>query len=166
MENAFPALLIGGILVLAAALLAGVTNQSVNTVGESWREMELLSEERLGTDLAIVSTALDPGGQTLDLTLRNDGRTSIVEFERMDLIANYDGGSGRYNLWLPYSEEAPQPNDTWEITSFTDDNKNPGILDGGEQVTIRVQLQSGVTGAGNRWVSLATTVGVTYTVPF
>jgi hypothetical protein len=84
----------------------------------------------------------------------------------MDLIVNYDGAGGRYDLWLPYTETAPQPTDTWTVTSISNDNKNPGILDYGEDVNISVELAVPVTGPTNRWFSLATETGVSYTVGF
>jgi len=166
MENALPAMLIGGLLVLAAALLSNATNSSVVTVGDSWRDMEALTEERLGTEVGIISTNLDGSGQVLQVVLRNQGRTTISAFERMDLIANYDGASGRLNLWLPYTETAPQPGDTWTVSGIANDNKNPGLLDTGEDASITVQLAVAVTGPTNRWLSFATESGVAYTVPF
>lgn len=167
MENAVPAILIGGILVLAAALLSGATTNSVSNFGDSWKQMEQLSEERLGTELSIVSAGLTGGDQVLEVTLRNTGRTSIHDFGHMDAIINYDGpASTRYNLWLPYTEESPQGDDTWAVSSIANDNKNPGILDTGEDITITVRLAQPVTGPANRWLSLATDAGVVYTVQF
>lgn len=166
MENAIPAIVIAGVLIIAAAVLGNVTNRSVNSVGDAWREMEAVSEARLGTQLEPISATLDPGGQAISLVLENNGRTSISDFDHMDVIANYDGFSGRFSTWLAYTELAVQPDNSWRVTAITNDNKNPGILDTGEQLTINVQLAPAVTGPANRWLSVATETGVTYTVTF
>lgn len=166
MENAIPALIIAGVLIIAAAVLGDVTNQSVNSVGDAWRDMEVVSEERLGTELSVPAAVLDGDNQTLTVLVQNNGRTSIYDFEHMDLIANYDGATSRYNTWLPYTEEAVQPPNTWKVTGFSNDNKNPGILDAGEQATIVISLSPDVSGATNRWISLATPTGISYTVTF
>jgi hypothetical protein len=50
MEHAIPALVIAALIVVCGVALAGVTNSSIDNVGQSWRDMEALSEERLGTD--------------------------------------------------------------------------------------------------------------------
>jgi archaellum component FlaF (FlaF/FlaG flagellin family) len=166
MENSIPAIIIAGVLIISAAVLGNVTNRSVNSVGDAWRDMEAVSEERLGTDLAPVSANLDQTGQVVTLVLENNGRTSISNFDHMDVIANYDGLTGRYSTWLSYTELALQPDNSWRVTGIANDNKNPGILDSGEQLTINVQLAPTVTGPANRWLSLATETGVSYSVTF
>lgn len=166
MESTIPAIVIAGVLIIAAAVLGNVTNRSVNSVGDAWRDMEVVSEARLGTELEPVSATLDPAGDEVTLTLQNNGRTSIANFEHMDVIANYDGLTGRFSTWLAYTELALQPDNSWRVTAILNDNKNPGILDTGEQLTINVQLAPDVTGPGNRWLSVATETGVTYSVTF
>ncbi len=166
MENTIPAIVIAGVLIISAAVLGNVTNRSVSNVGDAWRDMEAVSEQRLGTELEPVSATLDGGNQVVTLTLENNGRTSISNFGRMDVIANYDGLTGRFSTWLAYTELALQPDNSWRVTGILNDNKNPGILDNGEQLTIDVQLTPAVDGPTNRWLSVATETGVTYTVTF
>jgi len=166
MENSIPALVIAGVLIIAAAVLGNVTNRSVSSVGDAWRDMETVSEARLGTELAVVSANLDPTNTQVTVVLRNDGRTSISDFQHMDVIANYDGDSGRYSVWLPYTDLPVQPANTWKVNGITNDNKNPGILDTGEEMTIVVDVNPAATGPTNRWLSLATETGLSYTVSF
>jgi archaellum component FlaF (FlaF/FlaG flagellin family) len=166
MENSIPALVIAGVLIIAAAVLGNVTNRSVNSVGDAWRDMETVSEARIGTDISVVSASIDPTNQVVTAVLQNNGRTSISDFSRMDVIANYDGLAGRYSVWLPFSDLPSQPTNSWEVTGFTSDNKNPGILDSGEQMTVTVSLNPAVTGPTNRWLSIATDTGISFTVTF
>ena len=166
MEHTIPALILGAILVMGAVIMAGVTNNAVDTVGESWREIEVLSEERLGTDLSVVSTSVSAGGDDVDVVLRNDGRTSIWDSSLMDVIINYEGTDDtRYALWLPYTETPPQ-NNTWTVTAISGDYRNPGVLDNGEEMTIQIRLSPATKTGPDRWVVIATETGISYSIYF
>lgn len=166
MEHTIPALILGAILVMGAVIMAGVTNNAVDTVGESWREIEVLSEERLGTDLSVVSTSVSPGGDDVDVVLRNNGRTSIWDSSLMDVIINYEGTDDtRYALWLPYTETPPQ-NNTWTVTAISGDYRNPGVLDNGEEMTIQIHLSPATKTGPDRWVVIATETGISYSIYF
>ena len=115
MEHAIPALVIAAIIVVGGVILADVTRGSLETVDESWRDIEAISEERLGTELTVVSTQVTDGGATVAAVIRNEGRTSITEPARMDLIKQmmdilqrdapavwmtHPVGFGLYHEWL------------------------------------------------------------------
>ncbi len=166
MEHTIPALILGAILVMGAVIMAGVTNSAVDTVGQSWREIEVLSEERLGTDLSVVSTSVSGGGDDVDVVLRNNGRTSIWDSSLMDVIINYEGTDDqRYALWLPYTETPPQ-NNTWTVTAISGDYRNPGVLDNGEEMTIQIHLSPATKTGPDRWVVIATETGISYSIYF
>lgn len=167
MEQSIPALLIGAILIIASVLIAGVTNSSVQTVNESWREMEMISEERLGTDLTVVSTQVSVDTLEVTIVVLNEGRTPLDDFDHMDLIINYDGADlQRHNVWLPYTEAVIQPSNTWKLISILNDYHNPGLVDTGEQMTLTAKVSPGVLVGLDRWLVLATETGVAYTVYF
>ena len=167
MEQSIPALLIGAILIIASVLLASVTNSSVQTVNDSWREMEAISEDRLGTDLTVVSTQVSVDTFEVAMVVLNEGRTPLDDFDHMDLIINYDGTDlQRHNAWLPYTEAAVQPSNTWKLTGILNDYHNPGIVDTGEQVTLTAKVNPGVLVGLDRWMVLSTETGVAYTVYF
>jgi archaellum component FlaF (FlaF/FlaG flagellin family) len=166
MEHSIPALLIASIMILAGVLIADVTTSSVDNMNQGWREMEAISEERLGTDLTVVSTQLDGTNTLITAVIQNDGRTALSEFEAMDIIINYEGSdTQRYINWLSYEEAVLQDN-TWTVASVAGDYRNPGVLDAGEQMTIRIQVNPSVASAPERWFVLATDTGVSYTVYF
>lgn len=167
MEHAIPALVIAALIVVCGVTLAGVTNSSLDNVGQSWRDMEALSEERLGTDLAVVSTDVTGGGTDLTVVLSNEGRTAIQEPSLMDLIINYDGADDeRYVLWLPHTDSNPPGDNQWTVDSISGDYRNPGIFDAGEEMTIKIHLRPGTKDGPNRWLVLATEVGITYSIYF
>jgi|FLYL01.1.fsa_nt_gi archaellum component FlaF (FlaF/FlaG flagellin family) len=167
MEQSIPALVVAAVMIVAGVLIASVTNNSVETVNESWREMERIAESRLGTDLTVLSTSVAPDGTQVTAVVRNEGRTQLYDFEHMDLIVNYDGADlQRHNVWLPYSEEVPQPANTWTVSAIAGDFHNPGILDTGEEMTLTILLDPATVAGSDRWLVLATDTGVSYTVYF
>lgn len=167
MEHGIPALMIAAIMILGGVLLTSAAHDSVENVNTSWRQMEAISEERIGTELSVVSTSLDPSGAQLTATIRNDGRTSVGGFEYMDVIVNYDGDDlQRHNRWIPYSDTVPPPANSWSVASIANDYKNPGIFDTGEELTVTISLSPASVATPDRWVTIATETGVSYSVYF
>lgn len=167
MEHAIPALVIAAIIVVGGVILADVTRGSLETVDESWRDIEAISEERLGTELTVVSTNVTDGGATVAAVIRNEGRTSITEPARMDLIINYNGTDDeRHVVWLPYTETTPPDDNEWTVDSIAGDYRNPGMLDTGEEMTIEIRLNPATQDGPDRWLVLATETGVAYSIYF
>lgn len=166
MEHSIPALVIAAILVLGSVILAGVTHSSLDQIGQSWRELESLSEERLGTELTVVSTQVSNGGADVTVVMRNEGRTPIQEPAHMDIIVNYQGtDSQRYTAWIPYTNGALSDN-TWTLTGISGDYRNPGIVDAGEEMTIQIRLNPATAAGPDRWIVIATETGVSYSIYF
>jgi hypothetical protein len=167
MEHAIPALVLAALIVVGGVMLAGVTNSSIDSVGQSWRDMEALSEERLGTDLTVVSANVTGGGADLTVVLRNEGRTAIQEPSLMDQIINYDGTDDeRYVVWLPYTDSNPPGDNEWTVDSISGDYRNPGVFDGGEEMTIKIHLDPAIKDGPDRWLVFATELGIAYTIYF
>ena len=167
MEHAIPALVIAAVIIVGGVILADATRGSLKTVDESWRDIEAISEVRLGTDLTVVSTNVTDGGATVTAVIRNQGRTSITEPSHMDLIINYNGADDqRHVVWLPYTESSPPGDNQWTVDSISGDHRNPGILDTGEEMTIQISLNPATQDGPDRWLVLATEAGVSYSIYF
>jgi archaellum component FlaF (FlaF/FlaG flagellin family) len=167
MEHAIPALVVAAVIVFGGVILADATRGSLETVDESWRDIEAISEERLGTDLTVVSTQVTDGGATVTAVIANEGRTSIAEPSHMDLIINYDGTDAeRHVVWLPYTDTSPPGDNEWTVDSISGDYRNPGILDTGEEMTVRIRLNPATDVGPDRWLVLATETGVVYSIYF
>jgi hypothetical protein len=52
------------------------------------------------------------------------------------------------------------------VDSISGDYRNPGIFDSGEEMTIKIHLRPGTKDGPNRWLVLATEVGITYSIYF
>jgi archaellum component FlaF (FlaF/FlaG flagellin family) len=166
MEHTIPALVLAAILIIGGVLMAGVTSSSVDKVNQSWRDIEALSEERLGTDLTVVSTQVTGGGADVTVVLGNEGRTPVREPSLMDVIINYEGTDDqRYVLWIRYTDGALQDN-TWTVTGISGDYRNPGVFDAGEEMTIQIRLNPATKDGPDRWLVIATETGVSYSIYF
>lgn len=166
MEHSIPALVVAAILIIGAAVIASVMGSSVDTVGDSWRDINVVTEERLGTQLAVVSTSVGNGGSDISVNISNSGRTSIYDPSRMDVIINYDGTDNeRHLLWMPYSDGALQDN-TWTVSAISGDYRNPGVLDPGEEMTIQIRISPATQDGPDRWLVISTDTGVTYSIYF
>jgi archaellum component FlaF (FlaF/FlaG flagellin family) len=167
MEHAIPALVVAAVIVFGGVILADATRGSLQTVDESWRDIEAISEERLGTDLTVASTQVTDGGSTVTVVIANEGRTSISEPSYMDLIMNYDGTDvERHVVWLPYTDTSPPGDNEWTVDSISGDYRNPGILDTGEEMTIQIHLNPPTDTGPDRWLVLSTETGVAYSIYF
>lgn len=165
MEQTIPALIIAALMISASILLADVTTNSVIDVNDSWRQIEAIAELRLGTDLAVSNTAVGGGGTEVTFDVLNNGRTPIGDFDNVDVIITYDGtDANRYSVWLPFDENASQPDNTWQVTTIINDSRNKGVLDMGEQMSIRIKLNPATDVGPDRWFVFATSIGIFYTV--
>ena len=87
------------------------------------------------------------------------------DFDDMDVIISYDAtDTNRYSVWLPFDDNASQPDNTWQVTTIINDSRNPGVLDMGEQMSIRIKLNPATDVGPDRWFVLATATGIFYTV--
>ncbi len=164
MEQSIPAVMIAALIVVAGILIAAATHSSVRVVDQSWRDIEAIHEERIGTEYSVVSTTVNSSDDVVQVVLRNAGRTTMSDPDRMDVIVNYDGtDSQRRSQWLPYS--ATSAANSWTIASIANDYANPGYFDPGEEMTLEIQLNPAALD-NNRWLVVATETGLTYTVYF
>ncbi len=169
MDSVLPALLAVSVMLLASLMVSERGFDSFNLLGDSWRDAEERSIERVQSDITI--TDITVLGPNVDITVRNDGETKVVEFERMDLVIQYTSGSilgGFTNnvVWLPYTTDSPQPDNTWTILSITDDVIDPGVLNAGESLNIRARLSPVVGTPTSNWLQVTTELGISASMFF
>jgi len=164
METSIPAAVIAAILMVSAMVLARSGYRSVDEMGQIWKEMEARSSEQVHTRLTI--TNVTSSSPYVDADLQNDGSTALADYAQMDVLVQYTTGGGAPVLaWIPYTNSALAPN-TWTIQDITNDAFEPGILNPGETLRMRIWLDppAGV-GTTNRLL-IATDLGVTVSTTF
>jgi archaellum component FlaF (FlaF/FlaG flagellin family) len=166
MDNAIPALVIGAILLVASSLMARGTLHTYEQLGGTIKDMETRMGEQARTRLTVTSATLDGEGDTVMVSLRNDGQSRLANFDRVDLIVTYySSPTASENLWLPYEAGAPTPG-SWTIVSIADDVHEPGILNPGETAQIQVELGATVESGKTNLIVIATDTGSSVSFPF
>jgi len=164
MESSIPAVIVSAILMVSAMVLARSGYRSVDQMGQIWKEMEARSSEQVHTRLTI--TSVISSVPYVDVDIRDDDSTALANYDRMDLLVQYTtGGGAPVVAWIPYAS-GPLAKNTWTVQGIVNDAFEPGILNPGETLRIRIWLDppAGV-GTTNRLV-IATDLGVTISASF
>lgn len=164
MESALASMIIFTTLLFAALTLSQTYMTTHDTLALSERVMQERILERARTDLSIITSTTKSSGSIIELTVRNEGKTKLVDFERWDVIVDYYQTSGEVlQKWLPYSPTSPLDNE-WNVAgiysngaSLSPEVYDPGILNSGEEAILQIKVMPSV--------GLTTTNRVTVSVP-
>ena len=164
MDGILPGLLATTILLLAALMLGRSGFTSVQVLGDSWQDAEERSVERVRSDITI--TSINVTGSDVDVVVRNDGDTAVVDFSRMDVVVQYVAASGNLIKYVDFTtDSAPQPDDTWRVLFINNDVIDPSVLNTDETMTIRIELNPAPS-AGSHWLQVTTELGVSASLFF
>lgn len=164
MESILPALFAVTIMLLASVTIGRSSLTSFEVLGDAWQDAEERSVELVRSDITI--TAIAVSGSNVDVTVRNDGATRVVDFSRMDVVVQYTGGGTPFIKYLPFTTQTtPQPQDTWRVTSITNDVIDPNVVNSGESLNIRMKLNPAPDN-GSHWVQVTTELGISASLFF
>jgi hypothetical protein len=168
-DTAIPALLAVSVLVLTTMIMGRSGVSSFQTMGDAWRDAEERVGERIRSDITV--TGVTVTGQDVDVVVRNDGDTEIVDFARMDVVLQYTSGdllSGFTNniVYLPFTDTLPQADNTWRVLVVGNDVIDPGIVNTGETLTLRLHLNPAVGLLTSNWVQVTTELGISASLFF
>jgi archaellum component FlaF (FlaF/FlaG flagellin family) len=164
METSIPAAIVAAIVMVSAMVLARSGYRSVDEMGQLWKEMEARSADQVRTQLTI--TNVTSSSPYVDAELRNDGSTTLAGYDRMDVVVQYTtGGATPVLAWMPYTDGALAPN-TWTVQNIINDAFEPGILNPGETLSIRIWLDPPAGGGTTNRLVIATDLGVTVSTTF
>jgi hypothetical protein len=164
METSIPAVIVSAILMVSAMVLARSGYRSVDQMGQIWKEMETRSSEQVHTRLTI--TNVTSSTPYVDVDLRDDDSTALANYDRMDVLVQYTTGGGAPVLaWIPYTNGALAPN-TWIVQGIINDAFEPGILNPGETLRMRIWLDPPASGGTTNRLVIATELGVTVSTTF
>jgi len=163
------------LICIALVIFGGMTMSQgfLTSVDASTEGLEVVSdrgEVMMRTDLDPVSATLNVARDTLDVDLDNNGQTKLADFDKWDVIIQYFDGTGTYHTkWLPYTEETLGDNE-WEVQWIRLDGNpeafEPNVLNPGETIRIRAQLDP-VVGAGTtNMVVISTPNGIPASISF
>lgn len=97
----------------------------------------------------------------VDVVVDNDGATAVVDFSRMDMVAQYQSASTNLIKYLDFTtSSSPQPSDAWRVISVTNDVISPGVLNTGESLNIKLRLFPAVGTSTSNWLQVTTELGI------
>ncbi|MEE8471343.1 MAG: hypothetical protein V3S51_08440 [Dehalococcoidia bacterium] len=146
MSNALVALIVIGLMLVAALSLSNASFNWIDSTTQSWKEMVETSESVSRTDIEVMSA--NTTAPYVEALVRNSGKVHIREFSNWDvLVQYYDGNSTYYINWLSHDSGTDPPDNQWAVaTIYSDDSLaqqevfEPGILNPGEVVLLRLRL--------------------------
>jgi hypothetical protein len=156
MDSALTTIFAFGVILAASALVARGGLYGYETLSESWSAAEQRSEERINSDIRVTSITSD--GFEWDVSVRNDGRTPIIDFSALDLVVHYSSGADDYITWLPFATTL-QANG-WTVASIQGDGVEQGVVNQGETAQLEVCLDPAPANATVNWLQVTTEAGI------
>jgi len=171
METALTGLIVIAILVLAILTIAHSYLSAQDALLESWQEMEARLGEQTRTDLSPIGAETKGGGAIVEVTLQNAGNTKLADFDRWDVIVEYDDAISDHIIeWLPYEELGGS---RWTVKGIyldasegTAEAFEPGILNPGEEIVVQMWLTPTVGMTTTNLATIVTPNGVTASTVF
>ena len=163
MDSILPSLF-GITVLLTSSLLLGRSGfTSFRVMTESWQQAETSSMERLHSDISITSAVRT--GPELDLVVQNEGGTPVIDYSKMDVLVQYSAGGVSYAKYISFTNELPQIDDTWRVVAIVNDVVDPRVLNSGESMSVKLQLNPEPDTSAN-WVQVTTEHGVSAAAAF
>jgi archaeal flagellar protein FlaF len=129
------------LLIVIAYLLVGNVLTTAEVVTNAQKDLTILSEVRLHTDLRITNvTVSGMPVNAINLTVRNTGTEIISDFPHTDIFVYTVGGSG-YSEYLFTATDTGLPY-SWSRT-IINDYVHPGELDPGESMYVNAYYPPG-----------------------
>jgi hypothetical protein len=158
------ALIVFGGMTMSRGLITSFDNSATGLDAAGQRNEIIMRTEITPLDANLASV------NTLEITVENSGQCRLAEFDKWDLIVQYYDSSGIYHVaWLPYTGEALADNE-WEIV-WIHVNEAPeiferNVLNPGERLLIRAQLNPEVGAGTTNMAVIATPSGITASTYF
>lgn len=172
MDTAVVALIIIALVLFGMLTLAQGYLSAQDKLQGAWRAMEDRDLERSRTSLALVSQSV-LGGNVVEIVARNDGKERLADYPQWDVILEYDAATARLARWYPYVTALDSGANEWTVAGIYLDAANavpeayePGILDPGEELVIRIRISPPMVGGTETLVTVATPNGVSVTTAF
>ncbi len=160
METSIATLIILTVVLFGVLTMTQVYLSAQDTILESWREMEERLGDRARTQISAVGAATTDGN-SVTLTLENEGSTKLADFDQWDVILQYNGADSEEHVeWCQYASGTG----CWWSKGVISGDFEPGILNPDEQVQITIIPTEEITPTGR--AIIATPNGITASAVF
>jgi archaellum component FlaF (FlaF/FlaG flagellin family) len=169
MEQALVALIIIAIMISGALTLVVSAISPVDDIANSWKQMSTKTNEMQRTEIAIIDAVVpeEQSGTLVELTVRNEGKVSLCDFDSWDMIVQYySDNTTRSVAWLPYT--ASLEDNKWTVPSYPNgiyyngspETYEPNILNPGEDMKVQIQLDPPIGLNTTNWATISASNGV------
>ena len=167
MENILTAFIIITLILFAVLTTFNGYLEAQESLRVGWQEVQTRMREQMHTDLTPLIATSQSSGSVVELTLRNDGDTRLMDFHTWDVIVQYYTAPGSYRIeWITPMSGEPG-NGEWSVigiysdaAAVTPEFYEPGILNPGEEMLIRLRLLPPVGPNTTNLVNITTGNGV------
>jgi hypothetical protein len=167
MESIIAAIVVIGLILYAGLAIFEESMTTQAQLTESWLEMEERTEARIDTTMTPISATTTTSGAVVEVTLRNDGSTRLVDFDRWDVVLQYYSDTSYEMGWYPYVS-GPLGNNQWTVKGIYTDAAaaqpevfEPGIFNPGEELVVQLQLLPTIGMTTTNMIVIGTANGVT-----
>jgi hypothetical protein len=164
MESALVSMVCLALIIISSVTLAVSSFTSMNTIVESWHQMEEEADNIRRTDISSIPPENYTGG-IIDLLISNEGETDLLVFDEWDVIAQYQAGRICY---IDYTENPNPGINEWTIEGlYLSENLSiseiyyPNILNPHESARLRINLDPEFSIGETGLISTSTENGVT-----
>jgi archaeal flagellar protein FlaF len=142
------------LLVVVAYILVGSTLTAAETVVNAQKDLTILNEARLKTDIRLNKDEVSITGKGLNFSVTNTGNEIVSDFDHVDVYTS-DGSISEYQHYT-YDKDKTGTVGTWTVIKIDNDSIHPNQLDPGEKAWIMAVF----SGTDPIWVQFATNNGV------
>jgi archaellum component FlaG (FlaF/FlaG flagellin family) len=166
METALITLICVAIIIVGTVTTVMTSIQSATSLSESLKEMEDQAADIRRTEIDAIDNIDDVGDDDIDVTVVNEGHTDLAQFPRWDVIAQYQNGGAEYSTYLEYTTDVDPGDNQWTVDGIympddTPEVMDPNILNPGEKVVLRIDLNPLMDIKTYSMVTVSTPNGVT-----
>ena len=153
MESVFSGFVILFLILSTVLTVFGGGLSAQDKVQQKWQEAQARIDAQTRSSLSALRSEVTNSGQTIEITLTNDGITRLMEFDRWDAIIQYadDSDPSNYRVrYLPYVDSDLDDNECTVSGLYLDSLANfpeefePSIFNSDEEMIARLQLSPGL----------------------
>ena len=157
----------GGIIMFGLTYViftfGGITDKAASFSDVSSQTSDL--EDKLVKTSIDITINNPPGtNPTFDFEITNTNLEKLWEFDKFDVIITYDSGGTTYTETQTFDSSCPPVAGEWCINTWTNDVIDPEILNYGETITVRTEVNNNLQNNKDLIVIVSTQNGVAASV--
>jgi hypothetical protein len=172
MSNVVVTIFVFALMLVAVMTWSQASFGSMDSGAQALKQLAETAAEVTRTDIGIADA--QEQGAFVEVYVRNSGEVHLAQFHDWDVITHHYDGSGNYHInRLTYTEDADPGDLQWTVADiYTDDSLaqqevfEPGILNPGEVMFIKLKLSPGSGSGTTNWVVVSSHNGVATSAQF